>query len=142
MNYPEYRVLKGAWIETLKAKRLEDIPKALDDVSLDEIYKIASAPVEDIVERRIRASAVFWFLSGIRIGAYVTLPIKAVDIRNKTVKQYPSLGVRTKNSKYAKTSLWDIPELLEVAQDWDNEVRTILPDTGFWFAPYHLIQEN
>lgn len=122
-------------LRTLKTKRLEDVPKTIEAVSLDEIYKIASAPVEDIVERRIRASAVFWFLSGIRIGAYVTLPIKAVDLQNKTIKQYPSLGVRTKNSKPAKTNLLDIPILLEVIKNWDDEVRTMLPDTGFWFAP-------
>jgi integrase len=29
----------------------------------------------------------------------------------------------------------DIPELLGVVCDWDQEVRSILPETGFWFAP-------
>lgn len=134
-NYPEYRNLNGPWIETLKAKRLEDAPKPIDFVSFDEIRRIASAPVENIIERRARASAVFLFLSGMRIGAFVTLPIKAVDLKNKTIKQYPSLGVRTKNGKYAITSLLDIPELLKVVQAWDDEIRALLPDTGYWFAP-------
>ena len=75
------------------------------------------------------------FLPGIRIGAYITLPIKAVDLKNKTIKQYPSLAVRTKNKKFGITYLLDIPDLLKVVQDWDNEVRTMLPDTGFWLAP-------
>jgi len=58
-----------------------------------------------------------------------------VDIPNRTVIQYPSLGVKTKNRKFGITYLLDIPELLQVVQDWDNEVRSILPPNGFWFAP-------
>lgn len=135
LNRSEYHALKVAWIETLKAKRLEELPKKLDAVSLDEIFRIASAPVADIVERRIRASATFWYLSGIRVGAFVTLPIGAVDLKTRTVKQHPSLGVRTKNRKYATTTLLDIPELLAVVREWDDEIRAVLPLTGFWFAP-------
>jgi integrase len=70
-----------------------------------------------------------------RIGAFVSLPVQAVDISNLTVSQFPSLGVRTKNCKYATTILLDIPELLKIVQAWDNEVRSILPPSGFWFAP-------
>ena len=70
-----------------------------------------------------------------RIGAFVSLPLQAVDIPHRTVIQYPSLGVKTKNRKYGVTYLLDIPELLRVVQDWDNEVRSILPPNGFWFAP-------
>jgi hypothetical protein len=58
-----------------------------------------------------------------------------VDIPNRFVYQYPSLGVKTKNRKAAKTFLLDIPELLKVVQEWDDEVRAILPDNGVWFAP-------
>lgn len=70
-----------------------------------------------------------------RIGAFVSLPLRAVDISNRSVLQYPSLGVRTKNSKHAKTFLLNIPELLKVVKQWDDEVRSILPLDGFWFAP-------
>ena len=69
------------------------------------------------------------------MARFVTLPIKAVDLQNKKIKQHPNLGVKTKNGKYATTTLLDIPELLRVAQEWDNEVRSVLPDNGFWFAP-------
>ncbi len=80
---------------------------------------IANAPVFTMRDRRIRASAVFWFLSGIRIGAFVSLPIKAVDIENMTVKQWPrELGVKTKFQKHATTFLLNIPELLQVVIDW------------------------
>ncbi len=44
--------------------------------------------------------------------------------------------MKTKNRKFGITYLLDIPELLKVVQDWDDEVRAILPPNGFWFAPF------
>ena len=134
-NQSGYKNIKQAWINTLKVKRLSEVPKTKEAVTLDEILAIAKAPVSSTVERRIRAAAVFLFLSGTRIGALVSLPIQAVDIENRKIMQYPSLGVRTKNRKYGVTTLLNIPELLEVVKDWDKEVRSQLPLEGFWFAP-------
>lgn len=134
-NDRECRSIKVAWINKLKAKRLSDIPQTKEYVTLEEITRIAQAPVENLAERRIRAAAVFWYLSGIRIGAFVTLPIKAVDLENRYVYQFTSLGVHTKNGKSAKTILFPIPELLEVCKEWDREIREVLPENGFWFAP-------
>jgi site-specific recombinase XerC len=76
------------------------------------------------------------FLSGIRVGAFVTLPLVAVDLDNLKIKQWPRLWVRTKHNKHATTYLLNIPDLLEVVREWDYEVRAALPDTGLWFAPY------
>jgi integrase len=134
-NETGYKHIKQAWIKTVKVKRLSDTPKNKDYVTFDEILKIASCPARTIRERRARAGLVFLYLSGMRIGAFVSLPIQAVDMSNRSVLQFPSMGVRTKNSKAAKTFLLDIPELLQVVQEWDDEVRSVLPDTGFWFAP-------
>jgi len=134
-NYPEYRTIKRNWIQTLKSRRIEELPKQNKIPSFDDVVRIASAPAETLVERRIRASIVFWFLSGIRVGAFVSLPIKGVDLDKRTVMQFPSMGVRTKNKKYATTTLYDIPELLEVVRDWDKEIRSVLPSNSFWFAP-------
>lgn len=131
----EYRSLKLAWINKIKVKRLAEVPQTKEYVTFEEIRKIARTPAENVQERRIKAAAVFMYLSGIRIGAFVTLPIKAVDIENRFVYQYPSLGVHTKNNKSAKTVLFPIPELLQVVKDWDKEVRNILPENGYWFAP-------
>jgi integrase len=69
-----------------------------------------------------------------RIGAFVSLPLQAVDISGRKVIQYPSLGVRTKNSKNGITYLFDITELIRVVKEWDDEVREVLQPTGFWFA--------
>lgn len=130
-----YRHIKQSWIKTLRAKRLSDAPKNQEVITLEEILAIASQPVYTIFERRTRAALVFLYLSGMRVGAFVSLPIQAVDIPNRLVNQFPSLGVKTKNRKFATTYLLDIPELLQVVQEWDNEVRSILPPNGFWFAP-------
>jgi integrase len=135
-NHNGFRSIKVSWINTLKPKRLEELPKKKEAVTLEEILKIAAAPVENLIERRTRAAAVFLYLSGMRIGAFVSLPIKAVDMENRTIRQYPSLGVRTKNRKYAETYLWNIPELLVVVRDWDKLVRSKLPENGYWFAPF------
>jgi len=135
-NYPEYRMIKRAWISTIKPKRLDTKPKKNEVVSLEEINMIASAPVENLVEKRIRAAAVFLFLSGIRIGAFVTLPIRAVDIEKRVILQHPDLGVKTKNRKYGDTNLLNIPELLAVVREWDELIRTILNDDGYWFSPF------
>lgn len=134
-NDYEYRKLKPSWIEKIKTKRLSEVPQNKEYVTFEEILQIANAPVESLVERRIRAAAVFWYLSGIRVGAFVTLQLRAVDIENRFVYQYTSLGVRTKNGKSAKTILYPIPQLIEVIKEWDDEVRSCLPENGFWFAP-------
>lgn len=97
---------------------------------------LANTKVDSLIEERIRAAAIFLYLSGMRIGAFVSLPLKAVDIRNRRVIQDPSLGVRTKNSKYGVTFLLNIPELLSVVKNWDDKVRSILDDEGYWFAPF------
>lgn len=134
-NEMGYKRIKQAWIRTLKIKRLLDAPKTREAVSLDEILAIAAQDARSLFERRARAAAVFLFLSGMRIGAFVSLPIQAVDIHNRKVIQFPNLGVRTKNKKFGITYLLDIPELLKVVQEWDDEIRAVLPLNGLWFAP-------
>lgn len=134
-NKPEFKALNLAWVKTLKVKRMSMVPGNKEFVTYDEILRIAAAPAEDTFERRIKAAACFLYLSGMRIGAFLTIPIKAVDIENRTVLQYPSIGVRTKNSKSAKTILLNIPELLKVVKEWDEEIRQLLPVHAFWFPP-------
>jgi len=70
-----------------------------------------------------------------RLAAFVSLPLQAVDITNGRVIQYPSLRVRTENRKFGITYLLEIHEFLKVVQEWDDEIRSIFPSNGFWFAP-------
>jgi integrase len=124
--------ITAAWLDTLKVPSVGSSDKVHEIVTLDEIRAIAFAPAETIRDRRIRASAVFWWLSGIRVGAFVTLPVSAVDMQGLTIKQFPSLGVKTKFNKKAVTFLLDVPDLLSVVRAWDREVR--VAGSRFWFA--------
>jgi site-specific recombinase XerD len=135
-NKSGYTHLNHTWRSTLKTKRMAQIPKTREVVTYEDIQKMASLPVNTLSEKRIQAAAAFLYLSGMRIGAFISLPLLAVDITNRTVKQHPCLGVRTKNRKHATTFLWEIPELMQVIQEWDNLVRSVLPDQGYWFAPF------
>jgi integrase len=133
-NQPRYKSLKIAWVDTLKAKRVDAEPKSSEVVSYEEILAIANTPAATIRELRIRAAAVFLYLSGMRIGAFVSLPIKAIDFNNLSIKQFPNMGVKTKNGKYAETFLLPIPKLIEVARKWDDQVRSHLLGEALWFA--------
>lgn len=130
-----FGAINQAWLDTLKTPRMTIEHEEHEAVTLEEIRAIAKAPVSTLRERRARAAAVFMFLSGARVGAFVTLPLKAVDLENLTIKQWPRLGVHTKFSKHATTYLLDIPDLVQVVKTWDKEIRAVLPDTSFWFAP-------
>ena len=129
-----YGKITPAWLDTIKPPRMPEKLRSHEIVTLDEIYAIASAPTIETWEKRIRAAAVFWFLSGIRIKAFTTLPLKAVDLKRRRIQQFPSLGVRTKNQKNAITFLFDISNLLDVIKAWDDEVSSICPEDGLWFA--------
>jgi site-specific recombinase XerC len=132
-----YRKLGGPWLDTLRAPKMIERPTEHEAVTLKEVRAMAEAPVGTGRERRIRAAAVFLFLSGMRVGAFSTLPLEAVDLEKRTVKQWPSLGVRTKFKKHATTYLLGIPDLLPVVLEWDQRVRSVLPGRGLWFA--HLL---
>jgi integrase len=129
-----YAEVNQAFLDTLKPPRMTIEYREHEAVTIEEIRAIVKAPAVTVGERRIRASAVFWFLSGIRIGAFCSLPLSAVDLDNLAVKQWPKLGVRTKFKKHATTYLLPIPDLLEVVRGWDKDIRTICGKDGLWFA--------
>lgn len=130
-----FRSITPAWLSTFKYK---GIPKELDgkdSITQDEISAIANLPVNNTVEQRIRAGACFLYLSGMRISAFTSMPIKAFDIDSLEVRQSPSLGMRTKNKKTATTYVLDISPAIDRVREWDNIVRSSLSAEGFWFAP-------
>lgn len=123
------------WIASMKPPRNKEF-KEHEAVSLEEIKYIAKAPVKSKRDRRIRASAVFLWLSGARIRAFLSLPIKAIDIENKTIYQWPEYGVQTKNGKKATTFLLNVPELYPVIEEWDHDLKH-LPADSIWFANFN-----
>jgi len=134
-THKKHRTLNEIYLDTLRAPRMTEVPKEPESYSLEEIRAIAKAPVETNKERRTRAAIIFMWLSGIRVGAFSSLPIGAVDIEELEIKQWPELGVRTKNKKHGTTTFIPIQDLLDVLKEWDSFVRNALPDDGLWFAP-------
>ena len=112
-------------------------PDEHEYVSLEQVIQLATFPIEesDLALKRDQAAAAMLFLSGMRGGAFTTLPISAIDIPNQTVNQWPEMGVKTKNGKRATTYLLPIPELLAVVEEWDYIVRPVLSSTAPWYAP-------
>ena len=65
--------------------------------TLEEAIQLATAEIDedDLALRRDQAGAAFLYPSGMRDGAFGSLPLQAVDIKERTVKQWPSFGVKT-----------------------------------------------
>lgn len=140
-EYPvKYKALTQSWLDTIKPARAALAQSAPElekheAYSLEDILKIAGMMPESLLERRTIAAACFMFLSGIRAGAFVTIPINCIDLESLQVKQLPSRGVRTKNSKAAITAMLNIPELLDPVRAWDQILRDHrLADNLPWFA--------
>ena len=134
----KYSALSLAWIATLVPGRLlEDPPEERNVVTLDIVRQLTAVKCDpdDLVLKRDKAAAAFLFLSGMRATAFVSLPLKCVDIARREVKQYPTLGVRTKNGKAAKTALLNIPDLLQVVEEWDTYIRAKASSDDLWYAP-------
>ncbi len=135
-----YRSISEAWLESLRPPRELGVQKAHKAVTLAEVQAMAGAPANELWEKRIQAAAVFLFLSGMRVGAFVSLPLSAVDIERRTIRQWPELGMRTKFGKHATTYLLDVPEFMPVVEAWDNLTRSELTGDGYWFAPLESLQ--
>jgi integrase len=136
-NHPkEFGALTTAWLESLRAPRARETSDEHEYVSLEEVNKLIAIPndEDDLALLRDKAAAAMLFLSGARASAFTTLPISAVDLPARTLRQWPELGVATKNGKRATTYLLPIPELLSVAQRWDDVARLKLPLTTPWYA--------
>ncbi|MFZ2098720.1 MAG: site-specific integrase [Anaerolineales bacterium] len=140
-NHPkEFSSLSSAWLESLRSPRIRESSNEHEYVSLEEVLRLIAVPHEedDLALLRDKAATAMLFLSGARASAFTTLPISAVDLPGRTLHQWPELGVATKNGKRATTFLLPIPELLSVAETWDNIVRSMLSLTAPWYAPIYI----
>jgi integrase len=137
-NHPkEFGSLSSAWLESLRPPRLRDAGDEHEYVSLEEILQLIAVPHDegDLALLRDKAAAALLFLSGARASAFTTFPISALDLPARTLRQWPEIGVATKNGKHATTFLLPIPELLSVAQAWDDLVHSKLQPSTPWYAP-------
>jgi site-specific recombinase XerD len=70
-------------------------------VTLEETRQLFALPNPGhaLALLRDQAACALLFVSGMRVGALATLPLAALDLGARTVKQWPALGVLTKNRK-------------------------------------------
>ena len=139
-EYPRtYKDIDLNWIVSIKppkARSEQSEVKTRVYYKVEEAIQLATCEVDTIMLKRMQAAVAFLFLSGMRIGAFVSMPIKCVDLETMQVMQLPAMGVNTKNHKAAVTTLLNIPELVEVIMNWDAFLRERVPDHILWYAPF------
>ena len=137
VNNRDFTSISPAWIDTLRPSRRIQAPLDHVYVTLEEVIQLVNNQIDEgnLALKRDQAAAAMLFLTGMRAGAFTSLPLKAVNLPDRTIYQWPELGVQTKNGKRSTTFMLPIPELLAVVEKWDNYVRTLLPDTSPWYAP-------
>lgn len=138
----QFTALPRVWIEDLTPVTVT-ARSTVQPVTEDEILQIAQLKIDgsDLALQRDQAAACLLYLSGIRGGSLVSLPINAVvlEAEHPHVLEYPELGVQTKNKRRTKTFLYHIPKLLQVVHRWDAIVRSSCYDTSPWYMP--VLQE-
>ena len=131
-----YKLVQEDWVETIRPSRNRGIQSELRErsyFSLEDIRKIVAFNPERLIDERDRAATSFLFLSGMRISAFVTLPVTCVDLENQSVDQFPKEGVKTKNSKAARTFLLPVKDLLLIIESWHKKVWRELGDQSLWY---------
>jgi len=87
---------------------------------------VLSMPTETVLERRDRALMAFFYLTGCRETAAMTLQLRHVDVANRCV-QFDGKGVETKYNKRFTTFFCPVGADVEaIFTDWVTELRTEL----------------
>jgi site-specific recombinase XerD len=126
-----------AWTKTLQPRRSfgEQSRLALREYwRLEDVRRVIALEPENLREERDIAALAFLFVSGMRIGAFVTLPAACVDIARRRIEQLPERGVQTKNHKAAITFFVGIPDLLAVVEKWDAKVKALKGEYNWYPA--------
>jgi integrase len=141
-EYPlQFSTIKQSWILGLKPIAKPATIKEVKYYSLDEMKQLAAVKAETLIMKRAQAAAAFLYLSGMRARAFLTLPISCVDIERRTVQQLPESGVYTKNNMAAITSLFGVPELIEIVSKWHELISKHCPPNSTWYPRLNNIGE-
>ena len=130
----DYRQITGEWIKMIKPEKTIEGVHEIFYYTLDDVQRICDLKTDDIRLRRTIAALAFLLLSGMRIAAFFTLPIKDVNLDSRTVRQLPTDGVCTKYNKAAITTLLMNSRLMKIIKEWDDLVRSQCPLDSSWFA--------
>jgi integrase len=127
------------FINSLRIRLKPGRPQDRNPYTDDEVLEIVSLRTNKVTltDFRDQAGIALSFVSGMRIGALVSMTIQAINLKADPpeIRQWHDLGVRTKFGKSATTFLIPLPSLLSVIREWDSYVRSRLPETALWFAP-------
>lgn len=133
-NKKGYRKIKEEWIMKINPEKTIDGVQEIDFYSLDKVLRICELKPDSMRIRRAIAALAFLLLSGMRISAFLTLPIKDVNLDAHTVRQLPADGVCTKYNKAAITTLLVNTKLMKIIREWDDLVRAQCPPESSWYA--------
>jgi integrase len=138
-HWERYEAVPSDWLESLRAKDQPGTVQKREKYTVDQVRAILALEPENLTDERDIAAVAFLFLSGMRVGAFVSLPLRAVDWNRDParVRQWPDLGVRTKNSKAANTFLLAHPELedlREVARTWYYKAYAAVGERGMVYT--------
>jgi site-specific recombinase XerD len=128
-----YKRVTSLWLTSLRPAVPKPHKSAREAYTIEDIRALLAVDDEGMGVQRVKAAIALMFLSGARVGAFVTLPIKAVDLEHRCLYQWPSLGVATKFSKSATTDLMVIPDVFDVASAWDARVRAEFKPEEMWY---------
>lgn len=134
-----YGKLTAAWIATLVTKKKPGRIKPREVFTLDHIRAILRLPPESRVDRRDIAAVAFLFLSGMRVSAFCTLPLRGIELDHAPVlvHQWPDWGTRTKNGKAADTFLLPQAELTDLhalVRAWHSEAQAAVGPRGMFYT--------
>ena len=88
------------------------------------VRTVTTIKIQNELDRRDQALIAVAYLSGMRIKALVTLPLRCVDVESLKIKQDPSKGVETKFNKKIPTTLFPFDEkLIEIFRQWVKFLR-------------------
>jgi len=128
---PNYRKINRTAIDYLNLTRGEakiaTQPKAKVYPSLEEVKTIIEGITgKTEIEMRDRALISLIFLTGARISALFSLPMQSFDRENLIIRQDPTLGVKTKNSKLITTAIMEFSfykEPLKYFLEWFDYLK-------------------
>ena len=147
IHWPDrYESVNLDWIESLRAKSTPGSVKKRDFYTVERVRAITSLEPQSLTEERDIAAVAMLFLSGMRVGAFVTLPLAAVhfDRVPVMVRQWPKLGIRTKFDKAANTYLLADPELEDIhqiAHRWHEKALAAVGKSGMWYTILTRLRE-
>ena len=122
LNLSKAEVKIATQPRNIEVPSLEDIKAVIEGIQGDSVGLQGSSEVE----QRDRALISLIFLTGARISAVRTLPMKSFDRDKLTIDQNPAFGVKTKFSKRIITPL--IPYLYKESLDYFLEWFDYLED--------------